>query len=289
MRNWNKKRAKEPEDMKTLRETLQEYEGRIVRIGTEASGYMVCGEWNNSLWEDMERLEEYRKEQKRVLLESMKEELPRVRKAFPKLSKEADKTAELLKRTEENRDAVLADIIQELETLERRRNRIPTADTYLQKKKQENEKQLESIQGFRKKAAARREYDTWQRHRLRKYQQACGKYFAYIGKQMRELNDASAELEAELKEIKDKATKAQRAYGLAKGKLETYPTKIRSTEKYLANYTAFIDRPVVDLYASDIKPGETSIIIRGGEAGIFWDVEEFDRWRTTGRFPNNND
>ena len=41
----------------------------------------------------------------------------------------------------------------------------------------------------------------------------------------------------------------------------------------------------MDIYKSTLGKDETSIITTGGEMGAFWDCEEFDTWKRTGKIP----
>ena len=50
-----------------------------------------------------------------------------------------------------------------------------------------------------------------------------------------------------------------------------------------------IERPVVDLYKSPVGKNETSIVLYGVEPGFFWDCEEFNRWKRTGRIEVEDD
>jgi len=93
-----------------------------------------------------------------------------------------------------------------------------------------------------------------------------------------------ANINTRFKTLEEKTSFAElmKRVNMYKAKIETYPSKIRDGERYLKNYTPFLDREVVDIYKSAIKPGEVSILVSGGESGPFWDCEEFNRWKTTG-------
>lgn len=273
----------------TLAKALEGYDEQIVRIGTEGSGYFVCGSLTPDLLYDMEHLEDLRKEQKRRVIESMEESLPLIRSKLPGQKKTAIALAEIREDKQKIRDIAVACMKTVSERRMRRYERLAKlADEFLERQRLANEEEIGGLSG-KAKAEARRSFTTYARKRKTRYKARLNNYLDYLRREEKRWKEKADNAEEDYKKIVKECEAADRTLAHAKAKLETWPAKIRSGKKYLANYKAFIDRPLVEKYTGPVHKDETSFIIRGAEAGYFWDVEEFEYWKDTGLFPSEKE
>lgn len=271
----------------SLARVMNDYAGRIVRIGTyDGSAYFACGISDKWLVKDIETIEEYRKEYKEQNLIKMEREFADGKKNLPKLRKQEKKQFLILQELQIKDDLLTKETTETLERYENRKEHLKALiGNYLEIKQAENEKEIENLHG-RAKGSARSKFNNWARDRRRKYNSKLRKWDEYQQEKNKQMIEAAAIATTELIKAKNVYDKLKKSADLAKSKVEGYPGRIRRLQKYLKNYTPFRDRPVIEIYNSTIKPGETSILIKGGEPGFFWDCREFDEWRRTGRFPN---
>jgi hypothetical protein len=265
-----------------LADTLPEYEGKVVRIGTDGSAYYVCGKWSETLQSDLEWWETEKKRLKADMIEKMKVALAEARKNLPKMKKELTKleieAAEAKKMEDE--------FINRAGYLEAIRNKridfLPgIINQYLDNQKAMLENNIKDFSS-KEKSKARRDFLKFAKGRRTRFNVRLRKYINYINRQMALDTKKLGVLSTNTETARNKVDNLNKRIGNAKGRIEAYPGKIRDYKRYLANYTPFMDRSVMEVYSSEIHPGETTIIIKGREAGPFWDCEEFNRWKKTG-------
>ena len=75
MGKYAKDKQKRPKIDKTLKEIIPDYWGKVVRIGTDGSGYYVCGKLDDELLADLEYWETEAKARKRTVIERMEAQL----------------------------------------------------------------------------------------------------------------------------------------------------------------------------------------------------------------------
>lgn len=276
-----------------LRDVLDNYQGKVVKIGTEGSGYFVCGALSNALLNDLFAQEEEHKETRRRQIEMMREELPNIRKGLPDKKKIMGLKLEAYEKAKSEYQEALAEAEAKVprdRTDDKVRKRNFLID-YLERQRRANEEEIGNLSG-RAKEGARRSFATWARKRknkfnkrLRSWEKAIDLRSAYYSLMLDKVKEKEDEVDKALQAYQ----KAKQAVDNANGKLEAYPAKIRSYTRYLERYIPFMDREVIEQYPSIIHRDEFSLILSGREAGAFWDCEEYDCWKTLGITPKERE
>ena len=265
-----------------LADILSGYNGKIVRIGTDGSAYYVCGAWSDELKADLEWWETKKCNDKAANIDKMKNCLVEDRKNLPKMKKKLPKLETELEETSRKKDEFIQ-IVNQSEALRNERlTNLPMLVTrYLDKKAEEME---ESIKDLPKKdqKKARKDFLKYAKGRRTIYSARLRKYVRYINTQ-RLIDEKKLTGLINAEEVaRNRIDDAKKRIGNMKARLEVYPSKIRDYKKYLETYNPFLNRDIMEIYESEIHPGETSIIIRGREQGPFWDCSEFNRWKKSG-------
>lgn len=271
-----------------LEDLLKKYDGKVVRIGTDGSGYFVCAKWNQRALKDLEHLERWRLNQKKSVIDKMENELPGLKKNLPELRKQLEQKEKELNDLPKTEEGIMAEIARRAHIRSIRRIRFPQMImNYLDKQRMINEERIGNLSG-RGRAGARKTFEAYARRRRKQWETRVKAYTEYLNR----ADAADIELMNDIQNNEKVVEDMQMQIQLLKkrisnntAKIQTYPSKIRAGRKYIERYTPMMQRDVMEVYRSDIKPMETSIIIYGNERGPFWDCEEFDAWRQSGIFP----
>ena len=265
-----------------LADVVDRYSGKVVRIGTAGSGYYVCGVWNEDLLKDLNQWEETKKKMKKDQIKKLKEvlakskvDLPEYLKKLPELEKEA-------REAKAESDAISGKGFLNSARRDLRRQKVRNAlESYLERRTKEFEETIKDIHGKERKKA-QYDFTAMLVKRKKKYNRRLERYLNYLA--YLDALDLKELTTAEGKSIVagSKYDELVKKINNAKARIEVYPGKIRDGLRYLKNYTPFMERDVRDIYGSDIRKGETSIIVNGREAGPFWDCEEFNIWKNSG-------
>ena len=265
-----------------LADVVDRYSGKVVRIGTAGSGYYVCGVWNEDLLKDLNQWEETKKKMKKDQIKKLKEvlakskvDLPEYLKKLPELEKEA-------REAKAESDAISGKVFLNSARRDLRRQKVRNAlESYLERRTKEFEETIKDIHGKERKKA-QYDFTAMLVKRKKKYNRRLERYLNYLA--YLDALDLKELTTAEGKSIVagSKYDELVKKINNAKARIEVYPGKIRDGLRYLKNYTPFMERDVRDIYGSDIRKGETSIIVNGREAGPFWDCEEFNIWKNSG-------
>lgn len=260
----------------TLRESLKGYEGKIVRIGTQGSGYVVCGKWSDDLRTDLSIMEAYYKNRAVELIErqtySLKFAKANINVYTERLEDARKAVEQLQEKVERMRHQAGGD------PKERVKARTSFLRDYMERQRAANEEEIGGLHG-RAKSGARRSFERWQRRRKKKFDERFNSWKTYvdnIDKRIKEQENALIQAEKKLKS-------AQQIKRHAEQVIYNYPSKIRARKKYLKDYKPMLDREVLEIYPG-LDRSQTSIIIRGTEIGKFWDIEEYDKWKKSGKF-----
>ena len=267
----------------TLGEVLSDYQNKIVRVGTTHGRYLVCGTWNEELKKDLTYWERFKIEtrkaniarmesilpQKRHDLKTMKRKLPRIQQEISDLSKKISDT-----RDEELDFAILKD--KRLQEIDDHFN------NYFQRKDDINDLEIGGLHG-QARSGAKRSYLNWRRRKANKFKTTREKYERYLDEKEHRLKKQIREMGTRQEELKQQEYKLKIDIALNEKICSDYPGKIKRDKNYLRDYVPFIKREVFDIFPSQIKPGETSIIFTGIETGEFWDCDEFRKWKKTGK------
>ena len=265
-----------------LVDILPHFDGRVVRIGTDGSAYYVCGEWSEELKADLEWWETEKRNMKSRMIDKMTESLATARKNLPKMKRSLPKAEREVEEAEKNEQEFLERSEHTKAVWDQRINALPKLiSDYLDKKSAKLETEIKDLSP-REKTKARRKFMESARTRRTRYLRRLKKYNSYMERKveadLRVMDSLSAKTETAVHKLEE----LKKRIGNAKGTIEVYPGKIRDYKRYLATYTPFLDREVMEIYSSEIHPGEFSIIVKGREAGPFWDCAEFRRWKRTG-------
>ena len=272
-----------------LEDLLKKYDGKIVRIGTDGSGYFICAKWDKRALKDLEYLEQWRLNQKKASIDKMESEIPTIRKLLPNLKKQLEQKEKELNDLPKTKEEIVAEIAHRAHVRSMRRIRLPQMIMdYLDRQRQANEELIGNLSG-RAKAGARRTFEAYARNRKKKWDARVKKYTEYL----KRADAADVELMNQIKNNEKIADDMNMQIQVLKkristntAKLQTYPSKIRAGRKYIEKYTPMMKRDVMEVYPG-INKNETSIIVRGGEMGSFWDCDEFNKWRKFGVFPGS--
>lgn len=270
------------ENKPILADIMPNYKGKIVRIGTDGSGYFVCGKWGSDLLKDLNWWEDERKRMKAATIEKFEADLAASKIALPKLKRKLPKLEKEVEEAVQHEQEMTEKIGKQSMMRSRRRTELPMIiNRYLDKKAVELEANIKELNP-REQRQARRNFNTMARNRKRQFDMRLKKYIYHLDRKdvvdIKKLDTINADTE----KVKDQLDELKKRISNAKTKIETYPSKIRQYRKYLETYTPFMERKVMETYLSVINPEETSIIIYGREQGLFWDVDEFNKWKKTG-------
>lgn len=244
-----------------LRKVLEDYEGKTVQIGTQGSGYIVADQYDERLIDYLEHFEQLTLQRYQFNADKLRELLPRKKALLETITKKR-----------------IPDLMDKIEAIEKKqkvekRDFLDCIDEITAKIEKENDR----FEAQRQK---------WIRKFTKHHNQATEDHYdvlkdlrAYQDEVTRHHEKVDAELADHLEYLRNDLKKQENCAKSLYQTVQEIPEKADRWEAMVRDFVPFLDREVIEIYTSKLRPEETSILISGKEMGYFWDTIEFRKWR----------